>query len=144
MTGRMINTAKHYLEGDSKGNLSKSMRKAGYSLSYANTRCDYMYRNVEFEKALEAQRPIVEANTKDRIQQIDDNFTALQLRAEKAKDRTTEARCIENKAKHRGYYLEDNKQKSEQIVLDERKRVEAVRLANIRCLNLDSPSQAVG
>lgn len=132
MTGRMLETAKHYLEGDSKGNLTQSMLKGGYAESYAKTHGDTLARNSEFKKALEQIRPVVEKRREDKVEQINQDWDKLQATAGVASDRTTVARCLENKGKIVGIYELDNKQKTEQRQLTEKEADEARRMANIR------------
>jgi len=101
--------------------------------------CNIRKHNIK--EALDEFRAELRRESKNKIEQIDSEFADLQERCKLKLDRATEARCLENRAKHRGYYLEDNRQKGEQVALDERKREEAVRLANIRCLNIDVQRQ---
>lgn len=132
MTGRMIETAKNYLEGDTRGNLSASMREAGYSLSYANTRCNILSENVEFQQALLEQRAILEQKDEDSRINIDKRFNERYNACILKGDNTNAIRCCENMAKNRGYYELDNKQKAEARQLSEKEVAEARRIAAIR------------
>lgn len=148
MTGRMVETAKNYLEGPRgvKGNLSASMREAGYSLSYANTHCDTFATNGEFKKALTEQKAILEQRDEESRINIDKRFNERYNACVKRDDNTNAIRCIENMAKNRGYYAADNAQRTEQVKLDKAETEEAQRIARI--LNLEdarkSLSQATG
>lgn len=131
MTGRMIEAAKNYLEGETKGIMVKSMEKAGYSDSYSNHRGDDLLRNVEFLKALEARRAVIEQENKESRINIDHRFDERYNACVKRNDNTNAIRCVENMAKNRGYYELDNKQKAEQRQLSEKEAEHARRLANI-------------
>jgi len=76
------------------------------------------------KQAIDEQRAEMRLETRDEIEKIDEGFTDLQFRAKKAGDRPTEARCLENKAKNRGYYEKDNLQRSEQVKLDDKTEAE--------------------
>lgn len=133
MNLRRQRTAEYYLEGDTVGNLTQSMIKAGYSKSYAENRCDRMYRDIEFNKEIDRRKAEIDAGNADRAEVISKNFENLRLRCIKAKDRVNEARCLESQAKHDGWYGKDNAQQVvEQAKLTQREREEAQRIANIR------------
>lgn len=142
MTGRMRETAKHYLEGDTKGVMVTSMLKAKYSDSYSNHRGDDLWRNVEFQKAIEEQRAILEQENKESRINIDKRFNERYNACVGRDDNTNAIRCIENMAKNRGYYELDNKQKAEQRQLTEKEEADARRIANI--LLREGVSQATG
>lgn len=132
MTGRMVETAKYYLEGDTKGNMTQSMLKGGYKPGYALTNCEKVKRNKEFIKALEQRRAIIDKVEGITIEIVRDRFIDLMDRCKIANDRVNEARCAENLGKHVGLYGEDNKQKAEQRQLSEKEAEEARRIASIR------------
>ena len=126
MTGRMVETAKHYLEGPKgiKGNMSASMREAGYSLMYANTRCNVLSKNVEFIKVLDKQRAILEEKDEESRINIDKRFNERYQACILKGDNANAIRCLENMAKNRGYYEKDNLQRTEQVKLDAKQRLE--------------------
>lgn len=134
----MVETAKYYLEGETKGNMSASMMKV-YSESYAQHRGDDMWRNVEFQKALAEQKAFLEQKNKESRINIDKRFNDRYNACVDRNDNTNAIRCVENMAKNRGYYEADNKQKAEQVSLDEAMTEEARRIARI--INLEEARQ---
>lgn len=115
-------------------------KEAGYEGNDATLRAiaSENLTKPNINEAISEFRAELKQESKDKIEQLLANWQELRLRCTgKLSDRPTEARCLENIGKHYGFYLEDNLQKGEQVQLDERKRAEAVRIANIRCLNLD-------
>ena len=127
MTGRMIETAKYFLEGPTKGNMSASMRKAGYSLNYANHRGDDLLKNVEFITGLKQRRAEIDRKEGISIEVITANFAEDRFLCEIANDRAGMIRVDENYAKHVGFFEKDNLQRTEQVKLDakQREQVEA-------------------
>lgn len=103
-------------------------------------------RKLKIKKAIDSFRAEIKQESKDAIAQLIEDWQELRKRC-KEKDRSTEeARCLENISKHYGFYLEDNKQKAEQISLDKAYDEEAMRIARI--INLEEArkghSQATG
>ena len=99
-------------------------------------------RNGKIKQAIDEHRAKIEAETEytvkqwltDALDARDKALTAKQYSAVAAFDRLI--------GQHKGVFELDNLQKGEQVALDERKRAEAVRIANIRCLNLDRVDNA--
>lgn len=137
MTGRMIETAKYYLEGETKGNMTQSMLKAGYRRGYALTNCEKVKRHKEFIEALDERKAFLEHKDKESRINIDKRFDeryneCIGKGENKRIDNANAIRCLENMAKNRGYYELDNKQKAEQRQLTEKEAEEARRIASIR------------
>lgn len=107
----------YYTEGDTKGNLTQSMLSSGYSDSYAKTACNVLSRNVEFNRAVEARKAIIEKAESVTIESVRANFIEDRQLCLDAYDRTNLIRVDENLAKHVGLYGIDNAQKAP----DERK-----------------------
>jgi len=130
---------KHFTEigGDHYSNRSSAARAAGYT------------SNSSAAAARMLKRPAIRAYCQNLWQDNCDrhNITPskvlsdledLRRRSIDKKDYSTATRCAELCGKFLSMFHENfNIDTSAQVELDERKRIEAVRLANIRCLNID-------
>ena len=127
-------TAKYYKEGETKGNLTKSMKKAKYANSTAETHCDRMARNGDFKAAVAEREAEIDQVEGIKIEVVAQRHEELYKACIEANDRSNAARVLESEAKHVGFYKEDNRQQAEQRQLDEKERIEADRLAQIRLM----------
>lgn len=110
---------KYYTDGDTKGNQLQSAIKAGYTKKYATQACVFLLDNIRVKEAIAAETALIDAERLDSRVFIDNQFKSLLLECQQKHDRVNAARCLENMAKHRGYYAADNEQKSEQKALNE-------------------------
>lgn len=70
------------------------------------------------EQAIVEYEANMEAEDENSRKYIDNQFKALLKTCLNKGDKVNAARCLENMAKHRGYYAEDNAQQQEKTVLD--------------------------
>ena len=109
---------KYYTDGDTKGNCEASMVKAGFGKGYARKQAGQYIRAIKgISDAIAAETALIEVERLDSRVFIDNQFKSLLQECLIRKDRVNAARCLENMAKHRGYYAEDNAQQAEQTVL---------------------------
>lgn len=100
--------------------------------------------------AIAAETALIETEDEDSRKYIDNQFKSLLKSCIVKGDKVNAARCLENMAKHRGYYAEDNLQRTEQAKLTEQQVKEAKEYAKWRLLRglseevEEGTSQAVG
>jgi len=129
---RIKDAAAYYCEGETKGNITASMKRAGYSDNYSEHKADRMGRYGGFREAVKAKEAELEAKREDTEESIDQEFKEIALEAKKNGDLVNWNRSTENRAKHQGYYKADNEQGPEQVRLDAKQAAEAQELARLR------------
>jgi phage terminase small subunit len=113
VNGRQQLFIKYYTDGPTKGNATQSAIKAGYKWKYANQACKFLLGNLRLKQALNKAQEKVEWKDTQSREYIDREF---HKRYEACIDKNKESeaiRCLENQAKNRGYYAEDNAQRTE-------------------------------
>ena len=135
MNGRQKLFVKYYTDGETKGNCERSMLKAGYKPKYARHRNNRVLASVGMKEAVEeAQQEVDYKDTQSR-ENIDREFLSVYQECINSKRWSEAVKCLENLGKHRGYFAEDNAQKTEtRPVLTEQERTALEQAGNV--LNL--------
>ena len=124
-------TAENYLEGETKGNMTASMKKAGYSNNYSEHKADRMGRNGDFKAAMAEREAEIDQVEGIKIEVVAQRHEELYAACIKANDRSNAARVLESESKHVGFYKEDNQQQAEAAQLSDKCKTEAKRLAKL-------------
>ena len=140
MATELTTKQRGYLEGIRQG-LSgvQACAKAGYK-GNSNTlaqRAHELVSNSKIKAVIDERNAKIEAETEYTVKQWLIDALAARKAAFEASNYSAVAAFDRLIGQHKGVFELDNLQKGEQVQLDERKRAEAVRIANIRCLNLD-------
>lgn len=125
---------KYYTDGETKGNQLQSALKAGYTKKYATQACVFLLDNIRVKEAIASEIALIEAERLDSRVFIDNQFKSLLVKCLENHDRVNATRVLENMAKNRGYYAEDNAQQREKAELSAQEKEEAVEYAKWRLL----------
>lgn len=106
-------------------NQEQALLKCGYSPKYVRSGVSRrLYTNTHVLEAIAKIKAEIEQETVDNRQYIDNKFKSLLKTCEDKEDRVNASRCLENMAKHRGYYAADNEQQSQSKALTEAQEAE--------------------
>lgn len=111
--GRQKLFIEYYCEGETKGNITQSMVKAGYTAKYADSRGCRMLGLVGISEEIASRQAEIADIEQITIESINKAFAKQLKLCIDAKDRPTAARILENQAKHVGYYEKDHSQREQ-------------------------------
>jgi hypothetical protein len=126
---------RYYTGGDTKGNCLQSMLKAGYSKQYANCYAGQKFLNFKSIAGPLAKRQAeIDKCEAITIEVITENFEYAKEQCinedGKLIDKPNYIKCVENEAKHIGYYQADNEQsqpKTQVLVVNNEDRLKALK-----------------
>ena len=115
LNGRQQLFVGYYCEGPTKGNITQSMVKAGYTYKYADKQGTSQLGKIGISKAITARKAVIADKEEITIEVLDRNFADVYQECRAHNDRVNALRCMENQSKHVGYYEQDNRQRGSEL-----------------------------